>query len=632
MPARAFDGFSLPPPPAPKVTPEKWFVILIAGSPVGSLHDVASRKSTPAGDILVYSSEMRMVLNRLGSKVEMRFLTVSEETPAGVLLRETYDVQASQMVTHTEAVVKDGRLELRSEAGGKAYDRTIPFSGVLLGQEGVRLLSLARLRKPGDAAEFQIFAPETEAVALATRTYLAAETIEIGGATVEAVKVAETIESAGVKSTGWMDASHEIVRQEMPTPFGPGVFILADQAAAERAAGGGALPPEIFERSIVRTNVRIPHARSLAALRVRLAARDADLSWPAFEGPGVAVVSRDGTALTLDLERQPAPDSAPFPAAETDALREFLRPNAYIQSDEAAVGTLAREVAGEERDAFRAVLRLRRWVTENMTFDLGIALAPSSEIFANRRGTCLGYATLLATLARSLGIPSRVVVGCAYVSGMFGGHAWTEVRIGERWVPVDAALPSAGPADAARIPLGASSFADGGALGGGLGLQLLGRIDLRILRFTGGDGRPVDVPEGAAPYGMGADSYVNPWLGIELAKPRGFGFAKADAVWPSAVVVALEGPGGLRAELQELSTLPWRPRADAVADVLRQLRVEGTPRERRVGSLLGHQAESRNRSVIVLIDGGEAWALVVDGPGASALLDKLAAGLKFSRR
>ena len=44
-----------------------------------------------------------------------------------------------------------------------------------------------------------------------------------------------------------------------------------------------------------------------------------------------------------------------------------------------------------------------------MTFDLGIALAPSSEILRDRRGTCVGYATLLAALARSVGIPSRVI-------------------------------------------------------------------------------------------------------------------------------------------------------------------------------------------------------------------------------
>jgi len=611
---------------------DKWFMILIADVPVGYIHDTPSRKPGPGGDILVYASDMRMVLNRLGTKVEMRFLTVSEETSDGRLIRETYEMQASQTSTRTEAAVKDGRIEFRSEAGGKTYDRTIPYAGTLLGEEGIRLLSKTRLHAPGDAIEFQTFSPEIEGVARGTRRFLAAETIAIEGQPLPAIKVEETIESAGVKSTGWLDGNHEMVRQDMPTPFGQGVFVLTSRAAALKSVEGGELPPELFEKSMVRANVRIPQARSLAALRVRLKARDGNAAWPDFKGPGLAVLSTDGAAITLELRRRPAPAPASFPVVETSALAEYLRPNAYVESDQADVEKLARAVIGGETDLFKAVLKLGRWVAENMTFDLGIALAPSSEIFAHRRGTCLGYATFLATLARAAGIPSRVVMGYAYVLGVFGGHAWTEVRVGEEWVPVDAALPSDGPADAGRIPLGASSFAEGsGLFSAAPGFQLLGRIDIRIVGYTGADGRNVSVPDDAVPF-RSDGGYDNPWLGVALAVPPGFKLGGTDAVWPSPVVAVLEGGGGARAELQEHYLPPWRQGADAAADVFRQMKIEGTPSERNVGPLGGFQAESMNRTALVLIDRGEAWALVVEGRGSAGLLDRIAAGLKFVGR
>lgn len=629
-------------PDAASPASDKWFVIAIADVPVGYVHDLSSRKQTDAGEVLVYSSEMVMVLNRLGNKVEMRFLTSSEETPSGRLLRETYEMKASLMATRTEAVVRDGSIEFRSETGGKTYTRSITYAGEILGEEGIRLLSLRNLRKPGDEIEFQTFSPEIEAVTRGTRKVLAVETIVLNGTSIPALKIEEVIEAAAARSTGWLDAGHEVVRQEMPTPFGPGVFALADKALAMQAVLGNDLPAEMYERSILRANVRIPQARALASLRVRLTARDPGLGWPDFAGPDSRVVSKDGASLVLETRRARMPKPAPFPVAETDAVRDFLRPNAYIQSDAEDVRKLAREVIGGERDLFKAAMKLRRWVAENMTFDLGIALAPSSEIFANRRGTCLGYATLLATLARAAGIPSRVVLGYVYVLGMFGGHAWTEVRAGEEWVPIDAALPSDGPADAARIPLGATSFAEGGAaLGGGRGIQLLGQIGVRVLEFVTVDGRKIAVPENTAPFRIEGDVYATPWLGLELRKPADYQFGKTDAVWPSAVVVALtetvrtdqsvalEGRGKVRAELQEQYLTPWRTGAAAAAEVLKRLGITERPARTDFGPLPAFLTSSPLKAALVILDGGEAWSLVVEGVGAPLLLNKIAAGLKI---
>ena len=107
------------------------------------------------------------------------------------------------------------------------------------------------------------------------------------------------------------------------------------------------------------------------------------------------------------------------------------------------------------------LLSLGRWAAENMTFDLGIVFAPAIEIMRDRRGTCTGYAVLLAALARAAGIPSRVVMGYVYAMRMFGGHAWAEVLVGEEWVPLDAAIVNEGPADATHLAIIASSLENG---------------------------------------------------------------------------------------------------------------------------------------------------------------------------
>ncbi|UPG93073.1 transglutaminase-like domain-containing protein [Luteibacter aegosomatissinici] len=63
----------------------------------------------------------------------------------------------------------------------------------------------------------------------------------------------------------------------------------------------------------------------------------------------------------------------------------------------------------------------------------------------SRRGDCTEHAVLLAALARSLGIPTRVVTGLVY-NDRFGGvdhvfvpHAWVQAWLDGYWVSFDSA-------------------------------------------------------------------------------------------------------------------------------------------------------------------------------------------------
>ncbi|MGA2586668.1 MAG: transglutaminase-like domain-containing protein [Candidatus Aminicenantales bacterium] len=612
---------------------EKWYLIMIADQPVGYIHDVSSAKSAPGGEILLTSSDMKMVLNRLGSKVEMRFVTGYEETATGLLKKISYEMHASLMATKTEAVVKDKTIEFRSESGGQVYTRTISYSGALLGQEGIRLVSRQNLKKPGDTVKFLSFMPELEAVSMGSRKVLAAETLRLDGKDIPTLKVEELVEAAAVKSTAWLNADCEVVKQEMPTPFGLGVFVLADKAGALQAAAGTELSAELFERSIIRSNIRPPKARTLEYLKVRLTHKNPELGWPEIKSPYQTVLAKDRETLVLEINRPPLPKPAAFPVPINEKNREFLSANAYIQSDEPRIQALAHNVIGDEKDAFKAALKLERWVSENMTFDLGIALAPSSEIFQNRRGTCLGYATLLATMVRAAGIPSRVVMGYVYALGMFGGHAWTEILIGDAWIPIDAAIVAPDEADAARLYFNAVSLYGGaGSLSGGAGQQLFGQVDIKILEYAGDGGKRVVVPEDAVSYRVTGDTYENPWLGLTLKKPADFKFTKLDAVWPDPALVALEGPDGAKIEIQQFYLSPWKEFDRTAGEIIGKLKIAAMTEISKWNGLPMFSAAGQAKAAMVIIDKPEAWILVAEGKDAPKLLDLVAAGLKIRGR
>ena len=619
--------------PAQKVEPasEKWFVITIADKPVGYSYERVAMGAA-GGDPILSTSDTRMVLNRLGAKVELRMISSYEETKDGLLKKVGYEMQASLLSTKTEAVIKGQTIEIRSQAGGKGYTRTLNFTGTLLGPEGIRQISQKRLRNPGDVVEFQTFVAELDAVSKGSRKVLARETLKIAGKDVPALKVEEVIEATAGKGTAWLDDEFEAVKQEMPTPFGTAQVILTDREQALAAASGEELPAEMYASSIIRSNIRLPKARSLEYLKVKLVHRKPELGWPEIKSPYQTVLSKSADSLILEIKRpKPSGKAAKLPVAMNENNKQFLLPNTYIQSDMSELQALARTVIGREKDILKAALKLERWVTENMTFDLGIVLAPSSEIFKNRRGTCVGYATLLAALTRAVGIPSRVVMGYVYVLGMFGGHAWIEILIGESWIPLDAAIVAQGVADAGRLYFIASSLYEGaGSLaGGGAGQQVFGQVDIKILGYAGPDGKKVTVPEAARPYSITGDLYANQWLGLELLKPADSKFAKLDLAWPETTVAVIEGPKGEKVVLEEHYLFPWKAPQDSAREILDRLNIPGKAREQKVSGRLAMILEAKTKAAMVIIDKPEAWVLIAEGNDAPKWLARAAAGLKL---
>ena len=65
------------------------------------------------------------------------------------------------------------------------------------------------------------------------------------------------------------------------------------------------------------------------------------------------------------------------------------------------------------------------------------------EVLQTKQGKCSEHATLLASLTRSLGIPTRIVLGMRMLGGRWIGHMWNEVYVG-RWITVDTTVDEVG--------------------------------------------------------------------------------------------------------------------------------------------------------------------------------------------
>lgn len=612
--------------PSVALAAEQWYIISIGGQPVGSVQETISE--TSAGTRV--ESRMKMVLNRLGTRVELGSTSTTLESAEGRLQTAGLDLKMSSQATSTSAEVGDGVVRIRSQAGGQSFERIAEFTGELLGPESIRRSTVARLTKPGESFQAQTFSPELGMVATVTRTVLGVETIASEGRDVQALKVEEQISGYPSKRTLWLDAEGRLLTSEETGPFGAMRVFRADAATARRTADeGGELPAEAYSATIVRTQIRLPEPRRIEWLKLRLLHRNPDLGWPDFERQGQKVVEKTDRALVLEVSRPRPIYGLSFPVPATDANREFLEPNAYIQSNDPELRTEALRIIGEEKDLFRAALALERSVAESMQMDLGIAAAPSVEIFKNRRGTCVAYATLLTTLARAAGIPARLVMGYVYVDGMFGGHAWTEVLAGDQWLPIDAAIVASGTADAARFAFIASSMREGPSFMNGPGLQLFGQLDVRVLGYAREGSERVAVAEDAQPYTVAGDLYRNTGLGIELRKPAGFRFVDLDGVWPESTLVGLAGSDGDKASLQSHRRWPWEDAEAAAWKSLQSLISDGRRGHLKVAGKDAWLLEGEGRAAIAIPGSEVVWILAAEGPRAADLVRQTAAGLRM---
>ena len=134
----------------------------------------------------------------------------------------------------------------------------------------------------------------------------------------------------------------------------------------------------------------------------------------------------------------------------------FLKCNPQINCEDETLKKLALDSSlGFESD-FEKISALAYWVNSNMIYDLSYVgkNLSASQILTQKRGVCTDYSTLFATLARSLGYPTRFVNGYAYstVQQKWVGHAWNEVYIG-KWIGVDSTWLEVGAIDATHVAL-----------------------------------------------------------------------------------------------------------------------------------------------------------------------------------
>ncbi len=226
----------------------------------------------------------------------------------------------------------------------------------------------------------------------------------------------------GIRVSSWLNDEGLVVKEESPAGF---VLISEPKFRAMQISSDGgellsavAVPlqgmmPELAGRRSLRYRLQLPEESHFAAL-------DTDRQ------------HLEGDTLTVTREELPAGGAKACPGPPSE-----LAATPYIQAEAPRIRDLARSVTARATTGLERVRLLCAWVYRNLEKRPVLGIPDALTTLESLKGDCNEHAALFAALARSVGIPTRVVAGVTFQAGAFYYHAWNEVCLDGRWFSLD---------------------------------------------------------------------------------------------------------------------------------------------------------------------------------------------------
>ena len=396
-------------------------------------------------------------LERMGMSLRQDLAQTITKTPDGSLkLTWKMRISAEPMVGEAAwSPAEPGLLQVKAKGGAHATLKVPPESILWPGDSESRLKDAAKNLRPAHLTEFSC----------STQQWTQLDLDPVGPEPLPGFP--DTVHFHGRGQEGrmatdldsWISPSHGEVKQISKAG---GLTILL-----QRAELPGPSAPSSNVGFFDRTITKLPPHPFLPWIQ------EATLRW---EGPGRQNLPEDAQQTRLEENlyrvRVAAPPSAseaseePVRGTPLPEDAPFLAATPLLQfQDPAFNGLLVRLKSPTNATRWQLAKRVTtfvfEWITEK---DMSVGFASALEVVHIPKGDCTEHGVLAVAILRKLGVPARGAVGWAGLGEMMGLHFWVEVKLGQRWVPVDPTFDQA-TASAVRLKLGTTDLADLGSIG-----------------------------------------------------------------------------------------------------------------------------------------------------------------------
>ncbi|MCA9541917.1 MAG: transglutaminase domain-containing protein [Myxococcales bacterium] len=440
---------------------DEWLGLYFRGDRVGLVH---IHKSAREGSGYRYDLRTRLRLSAFGTQAPMDMRVGADLSPGLALEHFDFSVEAGPARLIGQGTVDDRTVRLRLSTGGEAFDKTLQLDQppVLRAQLGP-LLS-RRALTPGARFSFTAFDPLSQSDQRIDVEVIGPDTVIVFGREVPAIHLRQTI--SGLVLDGWINGRGEMLRQEL------GLGLVAVRETREEARFGllptaGSEGANLIRATQVAVGGLPPSLRDVDRLALRVSGVD-------LSDFALADRRQQFADAVLSVAREPVGPGLSLPVT-TGAPPESLASDALIQASHPRIRTTAKVAIGHARDTVTAARRLKDWVHHRLEQTAVPGVPSALETLDARVGDCNEHSTLFAALARSVGIPTRIVVGLVYADGRFGYHAWNEVLAADGWLSVDATWNQM-PVDVGHLAMLRGGLSEQARL-----LPLMGRLQLTVV-------------------------------------------------------------------------------------------------------------------------------------------------------
>lgn len=425
--------------------PPEFAAVMLMGEKIG--YAVTQREVK--GDQVTHTALMSMTMSRGPISITVTQDIKHVETADGKPLSFESTQNKSGMTSTTSGVVKDGQMTVTRVIGGQTTTSTQPWPKDALMSEGLDLLARKMGLKAGTKYEYVEFSDDTLQGHRCELAVGEKETIDLLGRSVEAVHIAGTmyVPQGQMPVSMYVDENYTSLRMQMDLGIMKVEMFRCDEAFAKSPVKS---TKDFLDAFMLTSPKPIPPAARKVVFTLKKKT-DKPFTLPQTDSQKVKQNEDGTTTVTVDLLDLPKGQPLPYKGDHPDALAA-LKPSPYVQSEDQAIVKKAREIIGTTTDAAEAANKLADWVVKHMKADaatsLSVGYASASEVLRTLKGDCTEHSVLLAALCRAVGIPARTATGMMYTSEFlgrkqaFGGHQWTQVFLGGKWIDLDAVLPA----------------------------------------------------------------------------------------------------------------------------------------------------------------------------------------------
>lgn len=225
-----------------------------------------------------------------------------------------------------------------------------------------------------------------------------------------------------------------------------GTFVLHGDARSRRSGPGDTIRQKILLEPLdTPVLFAAPFVESVAGKFFTIQSDltgSAYLPYPSSSRIEYTVTSRSAPILPADFQSEPITYSESF-------LKHFLQVPEHTER----IAAFAQEIAQAHGSPYEKAAAIQTYLMRNYRYSLDAPLAeldqPLDEfLFARKTGYCEHYATAMAIMLRTIGIPTRLVTGFLttewneygnyYLVRQQDAHAWVEVYLAHSgWITLD---------------------------------------------------------------------------------------------------------------------------------------------------------------------------------------------------